>query len=350
MRNPKLRPRKKRLRFGTCPTPIVKEEQRSMRQEPNLKNSISRIEDIKAEIAKVIRGKTQAIERVCTTLLANGHLLLEDVPGVGKTTLAHTTAIVTGCPFRRIQFTADMLPSDLLGLSIFNQNNQDFDFRPGPIFSSIILADEINRASPRTQSALLEAMNDGQVTIDRVTHPLPQPFLVIATQNPLESYGTYPLPDSQLDRFLMRIPLGYPPPEIEKQVLRNRTQISPLEQLQSVTQPDDILSLQKQIEHIRFEDTLQNYLFEIVHETRQSKLISIGVSTRGALLFHRAVRAHALVQGRKYVIPEDIKSLVLPCLAHRIVLTQNQGTWSPNHTRDSEQIHNYNHQRLSVPL
>lgn len=315
-------------------------------------DTIVLLQRMKQHIGTVVRGKDAEIERVLTTLLAGGHLLLEDVPGVGKTTLAHAVAITVGCSFRRIQFTADMLPSDLIGISLFNQKDHTFEFRPGPLFSQVILADEINRTSPRTQSALLEAMNEGQITVDRETHTLERPFLVIATQNPIESYGTYPLPESQLDRFLMRMRLGYPPAEIEKEVLRTRTQQAPVEQLKPLLDADALLRLQAAVDQVHFDPALQDYLYEIVSQTRLSNLIAIGVSTRGALLFHRATRAFALVQGRHHVIPDDIKSLALPCLAHRLTLKQRlQGDiWDPRKLSDTEQVLQDILDRLSIPL
>ncbi|MCB9640190.1 MAG: MoxR family ATPase [Myxococcales bacterium] len=310
------------------------------------------LQKMKDHIGAVVQGKDAEIERVLTTLLAGGHLLLEDVPGVGKTTLAHAVAVTIGCSFRRIQFTADMLPSDLIGISLYNQQDQSFEFRPGPLFSQVVLADEINRTSPRTQSALLEAMNEGQITVDRETHPLSRPFLVIATQNPVESYGTYPLPESQLDRFLMRMRLGYPPANIEKEVLRTRKQTAPVEKMTPLIDAETLLSLQEKVDGVHFDEALQDYLYDIIHETRVSNLIAIGVSTRGSLLFHRAVRAYALVQGRNHVIPDDIKTLALPCLAHRITLRQrlSNDTWDPRKLSDTEQVLQDILDRLSIPL
>ena len=310
------------------------------------------LQEMKAHVGSVIRGKEEQIERVLTTLLAGGHLLLEDVPGVGKTTMAHAVATTIGCSFRRIQFTADMLPSDLIGVSLFNQNTQQFEFRKGPLFSQVILADEINRTSPRTQSALLEAMNEGQITVDRETYLLERPFLVIATQNPIESYGTYPLPESQLDRFLMRMRLGYPAPEVEKEVLRHRQGQAPVHSMKPLIDAKQFLELQSLVDTVRFDDALQDYLHDIVHETRVSQLVAIGVSTRGALLFHRAVRAYALMKGRRHVLPDDIKALAIPCLAHRIVRKQrlSSETWDPRQASDVEQIIQEILDRIAIPL
>ena len=304
-----------------------------------LQKSQSSLSSLKKNISSVVLGKDEVIDLVLTTLVTGGHLLIEDVPGVGKTTLANAVAISLGCSFKRIQFTADMLPSDLLGVSIFNQKTQSFEFRQGPLFSQFVLADEINRTSPRTQSALLQAMNEGEITVDRETYPLEKPFLVFATQNPIESYGTYPLPESQLDRFLMRIEIGYPPEEVEKEILRTRKQRRPIEDLQSVSNPELLLELQSAVDQVEFDEELQGYLYDLVKATRHSSLLSIGVSTRGAIQFHRAVRAYAMVQSRSYVLPDDIKNLAAPCLAHRISLRQSgTGGWSTSGYAEAEQI------------
>lgn len=310
------------------------------------------LQDLKANIASVIRGKDEVIARVLTSLFAGGHLLIEDVPGVGKTTLAQAVAISLGCSFRRIQFTADMLPADLIGVSIYNQKTESFEFRRGPLFSQVILADEINRTSPRTQSALLEAMNERQITVDGQTHALEHPFLVLATQNPIESFGTYPLPDSQYDRFLMRIRIGYPPPEVEREVLRTRTRHEPVESLESSIDRDTLLALQHKVDDIQFDEGLQDYLYSIVAETRVSSLLSTGVSTRGSLQFHRAVRAFAMVQERDYVLPDDIKALAPICLAHRVTPKQRVGSggWSADKPTDTEQVILEIMERIAVPL
>jgi MoxR-like ATPase len=307
---------------------------------------------LRDEISGAIQGKDEIFDFVLTTLLANGHVLIEDVPGVGKTTLAQAVAASLGCSFRRIQFTADMLPSDLIGVSIFNQQSQAFEFRPGPLFAQVVLADEINRTSPRTQSALLEAMNEGQITVDRETHQLAAPFLVLATQNPLESYGTYPLPDSQFDRFLMRIHIGYPPDEVEKEILRTRKMARPVESLQPVVSPEELLAMQRAVDEVTFDPELLDYLYALIKETRQSSFLSVGVSTRGALQFHRAIRAYAFLQGRRFVLPDDLKKLAVPCLAHRVTPQQQlgQGGWSPTQQTDTEQIIAEILDRVPVPL
>jgi MoxR-like ATPase len=284
----------------------------------------STVERLLGNIERVIRGKEDVVKLALTALLARGHLLIEDVPGVGKTTLAHALARTLGCTFQRIQFTSDLLPSDILGVSIFNPRTGEFEFKAGPIFANVVLADEINRTSPKTQSSLLEAMNEGQVSIDNRTHRLPRPFLVLATQNPVEHHGTYPLPESQMDRFLMRIRLGYPAEEVEKQILLERSGENPAETLPAAATADEVLELQRQVEHVVLEESLLDYLMAIVRETRSSPFLELGVSTRGALSLYRAAQARALVDGRDYCLPDDIQALVLPVLAHRVVLASQQ--------------------------
>jgi MoxR-like ATPase len=272
-------------------------------------------------VATVIRDKTEPIRYALTALLARGHLLIEDIPGVGKTTLARALAISLGGSFRRIQFTSDLLPSDIVGVSVYNADNQEFEFRRGPIFANVILADEINRTTPRTQSALLEAMSDGQVSIDNTTHRLDQPFLVMATQNPVEHFGTYPLPESQMDRFLLRIQLGYPGRETERQLLRDRGGSDPVDSIGPVVDPATISALQDAVDKVRVNDELIDYAMNVVAATRATPTLSVGVSTRGALAWYRAAQSHALVEGRDYCIPDDFKRLALPALAHRVMLT-----------------------------
>ena len=281
----------------------------------------SRILQLHREIETVVRGKPEAIRLSLICLFAGGHLLIEDVPGVGKTTLAHTLARVFNCSFRRIQFTSDLLPSDILGVSIFNQAAQSFDFRKGPIFNNIILADELNRTTPKTQSALLEAMSEGNVSVDNETHHLPQPFMVVATQNPIEHHGTYPLPESQLDRFLMRIKMGYPENHAEKEILRSQSRILKFDTIQPVMQAEDILETQSSIEEIRVDDSLLDYIMAIVDTTRRSEYLYVGASPRGSLALRRAAQACAWHEGRNYCIPDDIKRLVLPVLAHRVIVS-----------------------------
>jgi MoxR-like ATPase len=272
------------------------------------------------EVEIVFHGKRDVVRLALSALLARGHILFEDVPGVGKTTLAHALARSLGLTFRRIQFTSDLLPSDVLGVSLFNPKTSEFETRPGPIFTNVLLADEINRAPPRTQSGLLQAMQEGQVTIDDQTFQLPAPFLVLATQNPLEHHGTYPLPESQLDRFLMRLTIGYPGEEAERKILNESSQLEEmLERIRAVIPPTRILELQAMVDEVRADPTLVDFLMEIVRRTRVEPRLQIGVSPRGAVALFRASRAFALVQGRDYLVPDDILSLAAPCLAHRLL-------------------------------
>ncbi|HVA17812.1 MAG TPA: MoxR family ATPase, partial [Candidatus Dormibacteraeota bacterium] len=271
-------------------------------------------------IGRVIKGKEEVIQLALVTLLARGHLLIEDVPGTGKTTLAHTIARAFRCSFQRVQFTSDMLPSDVIGISVFNPKREEFEFKPGPLFANIVLADEINRTTPKTQSALLEAMNESQVTVDNHTHPLPHPFLVIATQNPIEHHGTYPLPESQLDRFLMRIRMGYPARESEKQILRNNGSAA-VEEVPPVMDAAEVSAMQDAVVRVRVDDSLLDYALEIVERTRQSEQLSLGVSPRGAVMLHRGAQARAFLEGRDYCLPDDFKNLILPVFAHRVVVS-----------------------------
>jgi MoxR-like ATPase len=271
-------------------------------------------------IAQVIKGKDDVIEWALIALLARGHMLIEDVPGVGKTTLAQALARSFHCTFQRIQFTSDLLPSDVTGISIFNQARQEFEFKRGPIFANVVLADEINRTTPKTQSALLEAMNEAQVTVDNCTHALPQPFMVLATQNPIEHHGTYPLPESQLDRFLLRARMGYPSRASEKEILREPSGRDAIEALQPAMEAADVARLQIQAERVRVDDSLLDYALEIAARTRNHEQFSLGVSTRGARMLYRAAQARAMFQGRDYTLPDDFKQLVLPVFGHRVVV------------------------------
>jgi len=280
-----------------------------------------RLAELLRTISRVVKGKEDVIQLALTTLLAHGHLLIEDVPGVGKTTLAQALARSFHCSFQRIQFTSDLLPSDVIGVSVYNPTTQGFEFKPGPIFANIIVADEINRTTPKTQSALLEAMNESQITVDNHTHPLPKPFLVLATQNPIEHHGTYPLPESQLDRFLMRIRMGYPDRESEKNILRNNAGHSPVESVAPMMDATDVLSMQEAVSHIKVEESLLDYALEIVERTRQTEQLSLGVSPRGAVMLHRAAQAHAFLEGRDYCLPDDFKRLIVPVFAHRVVVS-----------------------------
>ena len=288
-------------------------------------NSIQSIHALQDNIARVIKGKPHVIEMAIVCLLARGHLLIEDVPGVGKTTLAHSVARSLDCSFKRIQFTSDLLPSDIVGISVFNRQKQAFEFMPGPIFANIVLADEINRTTPKTQSSLLEAMSEAQISVDNQTYPLRQPFMVIATQNPAEYHGTFPLPESQLDRFLMRVSIGYPAPEEEKKVLDRPQSLHPAHEIQAVLSVQDILDLQDQVEKVRLEESLMDYLLSIVLATRRSELLSLGVSTRGALALCKAAKALALVRHRDYCLPDDIKELAPVIISHRVMLNRSQG-------------------------
>ena len=281
--------------------------------------AVRRLEDA---VATVIRGKPEAIRAAVVALLSRGHLLVEDIPGVGKTTLARALAASLGGTFRRIQFTSDLLPSDIVGVSIYDQSGKVFELKRGPIFANVVLADEINRTTPRTQSALLEAMSEGQVSIDDATHELPRPFMVIATQNPAEHYGTYPLPESQMDRFLLRVSLGYPQKLVEKELLKNRHGADPVSTVVPVVDLAAVRTLQDGVETIRMEDALLDYAMQIIEETRRHPSIAVGISTRGALAWYRASQAAALAAGREFVSPDDVTGLAIPCLAHRVVLAQ----------------------------
>jgi MoxR-like ATPase len=280
-----------------------------------------RLAELMRAISRIVKGKDDVIQLALTTLLARGHLLIEDVPGVGKTTLAQALARSFRCSFQRIQFTSDMLPSDVIGVSVYNPTTQGFEFKPGPIFANIIVADEINRTTPKTQSALLEAMNESQITVDNHTHPLPRPFLVLATQNPIEHHGTYPLPESQLDRFLMRIRMGYPDRESEKNIIRNNAGHSPAESVAAMMDAADVLAMQDAVSHIKVEESLLDYALEIVERTRQTEQLSLGVSPRGAVMLHRAAQARAFLENRDYCLPDDFKRLIVPVFAHRVVVS-----------------------------
>ena len=280
-----------------------------------------RIELLESAIERVIRGKAEAVRLMVVGLLAGGHVLVEDVPGVGKTTLAHALALALDCSFQRIQFTSDLLPSDVIGLSVFNQHTSLFEWKPGPIFASVVLADEINRTTPKTQSALLEAMAERHVTVEGVTHALPSPFIVVATQNPIEHHGTYPLPESQLDRFMLRLRMGYPGVADEKLILRDREHAEPLDQLQPVMTGADLLELQHAVSEVVVDDALIDYLMRIVTATRSSEMLDLGVSPRGTLALFRAAQALALTEERAYCIPDDIKRLVVPVFAHRLTVS-----------------------------
>ena len=274
---------------------------------------------LQTNLARVIRGKPAIIDLAITALLARGHLLIEDVPGVGKTTLAHGLARSINCTFQRIQFTSDLLPSDVIGMTVYNQSAHTFEFRPGPIFANIVLADEINRTTPKTQSALLEAMNDRQVSIDKITYSLPVPFMLLATQNPLEYAGTFPLPESQLDRFTMSIRIGYPDLADERDIVKSISSAKVLQTLEPVITAEELGLMQDAVERVTVEEDLVGYILAIAKATRSHKSIRLGVSPRATTTFYRAVQAFAVIHGRNYCTPDDIKALAVPSFAHRII-------------------------------
>jgi MoxR-like ATPase len=298
--------------------------------------ALSKLNGLEASLNSTIRGKPDVVRLTAVCLLARGHLLIEDVPGVGKTTLAHALARSVHCEFHRLQCTSDMLPSDVLGVTIYNAHTQEFEFKQGPVFTNFLLADEINRATPKTQSALLEAMNEMQVTIESHSYPLAQPFMVMATQNPVEHHGTYPLPESQLDRFLMRIRIGYPDRGAEREILRN-TDGTHAESVRPVLSGEELLHLQEQVSHVAVDDTLVDYMLAIVEKTRNHESLALGVSPRGAQALYRATQALALLEGREYVIPDDIKRLAVPVFAHRVAINA-RASLSQRSTELSERI------------
>ena len=272
-------------------------------------------------VERVIIGKRDAIELIIVGLLSRGHILIEDVPGVGKTMMARSLAASLGCSFSRIQFTPDMLPSDVTGVSIFNQKTREFEFRPGPVMAQVVLTDEINRATPKTQASLLEAMQELQVTVDGVTHVLPEPFLVLATQNPIEYEGTFPLPEAQLDRFLMRIRLGYPRPEAEIAILESQRYTHPVTEVQQVVPVAALLAAQQALKDVYLDALVKKYIVDMIQQTRHHQDIYLGASPRGSLALYRTGQAWAAMQGRDYVLPDDIKHLAIPTLAHRLIVS-----------------------------
>ena len=308
-----------------------------------------KIDRLQQAIETVIKGKPEAVRLGIVTLIAGGHLLVEDVPGVGKTTLAHAMARALHCSFQRIQFTSDLLPSDVIGLSIYNQHTGVFEWKPGPIFANVVLADEINRTTPKTQSALLEAMAERHVTAEGVTHPLPAPFIVLATQNPIEHHGTYPLPESQLDRFMLRLRIGYPSAEDERQILRDREYRDPLQDLRPVMTAAEVLELQNSVAEVSVDDALVEYLMRIAAATRDSEMLDLGVSPRGTLSLFRAAQALALTEERSYCIPDDIKRLVVPVFAHRILVSTRFSS-SMRRSEEAEAVLKEIMKTVSVPL
>ncbi len=310
-------------------------------------NAAGSIQKLQASIEQVLVGKPEAVRLAVVGLLARGHLLIEDVPGVGKTTLAQALARSLGLKFQRIQFTSDLLPSDILGVSIFDPRKAEFEFKPGPIFANIILADEINRTTPKTQSSLLEAMNEAQVSLDHHTYPLPRPFMVLATQNPREYQGTHLLPESQLDRFLLRIRIGYPDEAHERRILRGAGATA-LDRLQPAMDGETILGLQSQVEAVKVEESLLGYVMALVQATRNHRSLALGVSPRGALALLRAAQALAMVDGRAYCIPDDVKQLAVPALAHRVI---PRARWDPagDQREDAEAVIRQILQEVPVP-
>ena len=275
---------------------------------------------LQERIESVVKGKSSAVKMAIVTLLGKGHLLIEDVPGVGKTTLAFTIANAINCSFQRIQFTSDLMPTDIIGVNIYNPDSREFEFRPGPLFANIVLADEINRTNPKTQSALLEAMNERRVSVERKTYTLPDPFMVIATQNPVEYHGTFPLPESQLDRFMMHIKLGYPAVDYEKEVILEHPSFEVIESMGPVISADEIIRMQMEADSVRIDDSLVDYLMSVILETRRDDKIRLGASPRGGQFLLKVAKASAYYEGRDYVVPEDIKGPAPLVLGHRIIL------------------------------
>jgi len=309
---------------------------------------------LEANIGRTLVGKPEVVRLAVIGLLARGHLLIEDVPGVGKTTLAQALARSLGCSFQRIQFTSDLLPSDILGVSVYDQKSGEFVFKPGPLFAHIVLADEINRTTPKTQSGLLEAMNEFQVSLDHHTYPLPRPFMVLATQNPLEYHGTHPLPESQLDRFLLRIRIGYPERDDEKAILRGQG-LAAIEGVGPVLTPEEVVLLQGAAQKVKVEDSILDYVMALVEATRRTPLLALGVSPRGAQALVRAAQGQALADGRDYVIPDDVKALAGPAVAHRVLVrslthAESVGTrWAGGRAVDAETVIRSLLQEIPVP-
>jgi MoxR-like ATPase len=279
-----------------------------------------KVQTLQNNIERVLYGKPEAIRSMLVALFSNGHVLIEDVPGVGKTLLARALAKSLDCAFQRVQFTADMLPSDVIGVSVYDQTDRAFVFKPGPIFANVILADEINRTSPRTQSSLLEAMNDFQVSVDGRVHPLPKPFIVLATQNPYEFEGTYPLPESELDRFFLRVSIGYPSRKEEKRILRDYVTMESVDKLEPVMNAEEVVALQKAASYVRMDDAVAEYVLSLVEQTRHAPGVDVGISPRGSLALFRGAQAHAMVCGRDYVLPDDVKFMCKPIFLHRLVV------------------------------
>ncbi len=307
---------------------------------------VSRLVD---NIEQVVYGKREVVKLCLVGLLAKGHVLIEDVPGIGKTTLAQGLARSIDCAFHRIQFTSDMLPTDILGVSILNPRSNEFEFRPGPIFSNVVLADEVNRTPPKTQSALLEAMSESQVSVDGVTRELPNPFMVLATQNPIEYEGTYILPESQLDRFMIRIEIGYPGGEDELHIMRRRDPRRTLSALQPVLTADEVIALQRKVEEVQVDDSVAQYILEIIQGTREHEHVQLGASPRSSVALYEACQARALIEARDYSSPDDVKSMAVPVLAHRI-LVKSRGTTPGAAARERVNVINEIVSRVPVPV
>jgi MoxR-like ATPase len=305
--------------------------------------------ELESAIRRVIRGKDDVVRLALVSILARGHLLIEGVPGVGKTTLGQALARAIDCTFQRVQFTSDMLPSDVLGISVYSALEQQFEFKRGPVFTNVLLADEINRTTPKTQSALLEAMNEGQVTVDAHSYELPQPFLVIATQNPVEHHGTYPLPESQLDRFLLRVRMGYPDARAEREILRSEAGASRLEDLRPVLTAADVLEMQQAVKNIRVDESLVSYALDVVQRTRTSEFLSLGVSPRGSQALFRAAQAMAFLEGRSFCTAEDFKPLVVAVFAHRVVVNGHYAS-TLKKSEQSDQILREIVESVAVPV
>src|SRR5712675_1573453 len=318
-------------------------------QEVTTLEAVEKINRLQAAIETVIKGKPEAVRLGIVGLIAGGHLLIEDVPGVGKTTLAHAMARALRCNFQRIQFTSDLLPSDVIGLSVYNQHSSVFEWKPGPVFANVVLADEINRTTPKTQSALLEAMAERHVTVEGVTHVLPAPFIVLATQNPIEHHGTYPLPESQLDRFMLRLRIGYPGVADEKLILRDREHAEPLDNMQAVMNAADVTELQLAVAEVSVDDAIVDYLMRIVAATRSSEMLDLGVSPRGTLSLFRAAQALALTEQRSFCLPDDIKRLVVPVFAHRVAVSTRYSS-AMRRSEEAEAVLREIMKTISVPL
>ena len=318
-------------------------------REATTARAVERVGHLQGTVERVIKGKPEAVRLAIVTLLAGGHLLVEDVPGVGKTTLAQALARALDWTFQRIQFTSDLLPSDVIGLSVYDEHARAFEFKPGPVFANVVLADEINRTTPKTQSALLEAMGEGHVTVEGRTYQLPAPFIVMATQNPVEHHGTYPLPESQLDRFMLRLHIGYPDAEIEKEILRDRAEGDPLDDVRPVMTGAEILELRRAVAQVAVDDALVDYLMRIVVATRASELLDLGVSPRGTLALRRAAQALALTEGRAYCLPDDIKRLVLPVFAHRVMVNSRFSS-TLRRSEEAEAVLREIMKTISVPI